>query len=85
MKTITSIIAAIAMTAAAAQADSCDQQCDCRKQAELPATTPTTPNGVPEDLFNRIRAKAQADYPDDYGMQKWRINKEVAAYRSLQE
>ena len=45
----------------------------------------TAPNGLPANVMRRIKAKAEKDWPDDYSMQVFRIEKEVNAYMELQE
>jgi hypothetical protein len=40
--------------------------------------------GVPRKVFDSIKSKAQSRWPDDYGMQKYEIENEVRAYKSVQ-
>ncbi len=51
------------------------------KTATLPEAV--SPNGIPVAVVNRIRARAEADYPDNYSMQQYRIENEVNAYLDL--
>jgi hypothetical protein len=53
------------------------------KTATLPEAV--SPNGIPVAVVNRIRARAEADYPDNYSMQQYRIKNEVNAYLDLHE
>jgi hypothetical protein len=49
-----------------------------RKQAEQPSQS------TPSQVEPRIRAKAQAMFPDDYVMQEFAIDKQISAYQTLQ-
>jgi hypothetical protein len=40
-------------------------------------------HGIPQDVFDKIQASAKKEWPDDYSMQVWKIDKEVAAYKKL--
>jgi len=40
-------------------------------------------HGIPQDVFEKIQASAKKEWPDDYSMQVWKIDKEVAAYKKL--
>ena len=66
---------AVAETAAAVTAE------PVVKTAALPETV--SPGGIPVAVVNRIRARAEADYPNDYSMQQHRIKSEVNAYLDL--
>ena len=39
--------------------------------------------GVPKDVFARIKSKAERDWPDNYGMQKYCIESEIKDYQAL--
>ena len=39
---------------------------------------------VPSHVRSQIRAKAQAEWPDDYNMQAFTIKQQVEAYKKLQ-
>lgn len=40
-------------------------------------------HGIPQDVFEKIQSAAEKEWPDDYSMQVWKVDKEVAAYKKL--
>ena len=39
--------------------------------------------GIPRAVYAKIKAKAQDEWPDDFSMQKYRIEREVRSYKAL--
>jgi hypothetical protein len=51
--------------------------------AAMFAPAPRTSKHVPDNVFYRIRADAEAEYPHDYEMQRYVIKKQVEAWEEL--
>lgn len=51
--------------------------------SQKPATSGIDHTGMPINVLNRIKAKAQKDWSDDYSMQKYQIEEESEAYLDL--
>lgn len=49
----------------------------------LASFSPKTAGGVPVDVMSGIRAKAAAEWPGNYAMQKFEIDRQVKAYRAI--
>ena len=53
--------------------------------APAPAPKPKAVGGIPAEVREKIRAKAEAEWPDDYQMQRYEIRNQVKAYLDLQK
>ena len=51
--------------------------------APAPAAAPRVARSIPDNVFFRIRADAQAEWPHDYEMQRYVIKTQVEAYEEL--
>lgn len=43
----------------------------------------TTVRGIPKSVYEKIRSKAEREWPDNFSMQKYVIGKEIEAYKDL--
>lgn len=55
------------------------------KKTTAPAEKAKNKYGIPDEVFDLIQSKAEKAWPDDFGMQKFSIEQEVKAYKSLKE